>query len=352
MIFNFPTTPTLNQEYIGPNGVVYTYDGDKWNGTAQLVTVVGDSGSGGSSVQSTEIEPSSPSTGDMWFKPSTKTLSIWDGSAWQYFNTTQSIVYPSENGEVSYTQPGTYSWVCPAGVNYVHAVCVGGGGGGGYYIYGGSGGGAGGLAWANDIPVVPGTSYTVAVGAGTTVAGSVRLTAGNSYFKNTSTVIAYGGTSGVYNSNAIAGSGGGFYPYGGTGGNGGNDTNNSPGGGGGAGGYSGNGGAGGAGNFAGSNGTGGAGGGGGGGSGANRGAGGGGVGILGQGTSGSGGSITVGGTAGSGGSSGVGTAAGIYGGGGGGADSSGYSAGNGGDGAVRIIWGPNRAFPSTNTGVL
>jgi hypothetical protein len=29
-----------------------------------------------------------------------------------------------------------------------------------------------------------------------------------------------------------------------------------------------------------------------------------------------------------------------------------YKGGNGGGGAVRIIWGDNRAFPSTNTGNL
>jgi hypothetical protein len=38
----------------------------------------------------------------------------------------------------------------------------------------------------------------------------------------------------------------------------------------------------------------------------------------------------------------------LFGGGGG----SGYSGGQGASGAVRIIWGPNRSFPSTNTGNL
>ena len=40
---------------------------------------------------------------------------------------------------------------------------------------------------------------------------------------------------------------------------------------------------------------------------------------------------------------------GIYGGGAGGAGSAYYGGGNGGGGAVRIIWGPNRAYPNTNT---
>jgi hypothetical protein len=39
---------------------------------------------------------------------------------------------------------------------------------------------------------------------------------------------------------------------------------------------------------------------------------------------------------------------GDYGGGGGGADNSSNEHGSGGQGAVRIIWGEGRAFPSTN----
>jgi hypothetical protein len=66
--------------------------------------------------------------------------------------------------------------------------------------------------------------------------------------------------------------------------------------------------------------------------------GGGGVGILGQGANGS-----ANGGGGSGGSNG-GSIGGAYGGGGG------TDGNNGGTGAVRIIWGAGRSFPSTNTG--
>jgi hypothetical protein len=116
------------------------------------------------------------------------------------------------------------------------------------------------------------------------------------------------------------------------------------GGGGGAGGYDGNGGSqtgGCGGNGAGSN---------------YRGGGGGGVGIYGEGASGANvGSYAGGGYGGSGGTRG-GThdcssyecgLGGLYGGGGGGHDS--YSAGYGTQGAVRIIWGSTRAFPTTQT---
>lgn len=230
-------------------------------------------------------------------------------------------------------------------------VCIGGGARGG-----------GGLGWKNNIPVTPGASVTVVVGVGGDSNGSA---AGDSYFQ--SPAIVKGGAA---NQNA-----GGTY-VGDGGGNGGTATtgaNAESWGGGGAGGYSGNGGNGG---FFGSP-AGGDGSGGGGGGGAeglpningNRagGSGGGGTGILGQGASGNGGlgvtqTYTSPGGGGSGGNAGeaggyvdaypggVGGNGGSYGGGGGYGVIDGIR--NGAAGAVRIIWGAQRAFPSTNTGNL
>ena len=77
-------------------------------------------------------------------------------------------------GQQAYTTPGTYSWTAPATVTSVCVVCVGGGGFGWVRSDGGGGGGGGGgLGWKNNIPVVPGTSYTVVVGAGGTSAASL-----------------------------------------------------------------------------------------------------------------------------------------------------------------------------------
>jgi len=68
-------------------------------------------------------------------------------------------------GQESFTTPGTYSWTAPAGVYSVSVVCVGAGGtyspGGGL---GATGGGGGALAYANNIAVTPGNTYTVVVG--------------------------------------------------------------------------------------------------------------------------------------------------------------------------------------------
>jgi hypothetical protein len=256
-------------------------------------------------------------------------------------------------GQQAYTTAGTYSWVAPAGVTSVSVVAVGPGGSPRSYSGQVLGCGGGGLGYKNNIAVTPGNSYTVVVGS--VRAGPTWWNGTPSYFINTSTVAGYGGYgySGNNLDGTYVGDGGGYGGFR-------NDvTPYSSSGGGGAGGYSGNGGNGGQGNNPGDAGSG---GGGGGGSGGYTyptnccgcyitppGGTGGGVGILGQGSSGAGGTSGGNGGAGSGGSGQT------Y--GGGGRPQGRYSCGsptggaiNGGPGAVRIIWGEGRAFPSTNTG--
>ncbi len=207
-------------------------------------------------------------------------------------------------GQQAYTTPGTYSWVAPAGVTSVSVVAVGAGGAGrggtvSGAMFAGSGGGSG-LGWKNNITVVPGQSYTVVVGAGPAGTTGVQGThGGDSYFINLSTVAGLGGKS-APNTFGVSGLGGSFAgDGGGGGGSAGSNNRNAAMGGGGAGGYSGNG--------------------------------------------GTGGNSNGSGTAGLAGNGG--------GGGGGGGSGTGQSvtAGNGAGGAVRIIWGPGRSFPATNT---
>lgn len=275
--------------------------------------------------------------------------------------------------QAEFLTPGTYTWVAPAGVFSVSAVCVGGGAGGGN-AWSNAAGSGGGLGWKNNISVSPGSSYTVVVGAAGLRSG---ITAGgNSYFIALDTVAGYGGgnassaqdTNGP-NKNAYGG--GWFGDGGGAGGYASNWT-----GGGGAGGYSGDGGdpssdvfgGGGAGGSAYSStyGTG----------------SGGGTGIYGQGASGlpsrsRDGTLWPGSAVAGFGGSGGSTATGINGvttgtggrqgqtasygqpysnaitggfpGGGGGGPGTSFGGGDGGGGAVRLIWGEGRAFPSTGT---
>ena len=288
------------------------------------------------------------------------------------------VVAAAAPGQQVYTTPGTYSWTAPALVTSVCVVCVGGGGTGddGNSGDGGGGGGGGGaLAYANDIPVTPGQSYTVVVGAGGTNGNGKNTRAqdgGNSTFTVGSFVMTAGGGQGggPYFSNP--GSNGGTFSFantpggvttGGGNGGGGGAPYDGGGGGGGGGGYTGAGG-GGAGSIGGYSFTStvttatGAGGGGGASSGSSAGVGGGGSGGSGQPNvtgGGGGGSAIFGATAATNGGNGnggtfpssQGGAGGFPGGGGGGSwDNNTGLAAAGGNGAVRIIWGTGRSFPS------
>ena len=262
------------------------------------------------------------------------------------------------SGQQAYTTPGTYNWTAPANVYDVAVVAVGGGGGGDGDDH--KGGGGGGLGWKNGISVMPNQSYTVVVGAAGEGNNSGGTDGGDSYFIDTTTVKGGGGKRGTGN----GGDGGDFVGDGG--GNGG--AARTFGGGGGAGGYSGDGNSetGGAAGWGSANGL------------VGGGAGGGGVGILGEGASGSNspinntyGGTMLGGGGGSGGNNGTngttplndgtyyydavtGGPGGDYGGGAGGVGTGPQNTptnlgGAGGKGAVRIIWGNGRAFPSTLT---
>ena len=270
---------------------------------------------------------------------------------------------PAAAGEHQFTTTGNHTFTVPANVTQVSAVCVGGGGGSSYCqgnsSESGAGGGGGGLSTAT-FSVTPGENLTIYVGSGGQNGNSGYPNGGlglSSSVKRGSTalVIAYGGGEGLYKSTGgsggLGGSGYGFSTGGAQGGDGGAAQNNGGGGGGGgAAGYSGRGGGAGTGNSGtGTSVTGGGGGGGGGQStagGQNNG--GGGVGIFGEGSSGSGGAVDSPGGGGSGGTSNSSGAGGTFGGGGGGKedDTQGFGA-SGGDGAVRIVWGSGRSFPST-----
>lgn len=264
-------------------------------------------------------------------------------------------------GQVVFTGSQTY-WVVPANVRSVCILCVGGGA----------------LPYLGDPYSDGGDSYVTRGYAGPTLC---HAGGGKCYYQTTGTM--NNGPGGL----VIVGTGG-------SGGQGGYHS----GGGGGAGGYSGAGGNGGDSSYSGAPGMAGLGGGAGGGGAGVSGygsSGGGGVGLLGQGSSGlggTGGSSSLGGSGGSGGSGGNnvtqnnGRGGGNYGGGGAGGSNS-YSSGGGGalayvnnipvtpgewlyvypgragewgypqtafagSGAVRIIWGSGRSYPSTNTGDL
>ena len=208
--------------------------------------------------------PTNPQVGMIRINETLLAIEVYDGEAWIPIASPQGSGAGSgtttDVGQEQWTSAGTFSWTCPDNVYDVCVVCVGGGGGSTRDEQG-AGGGAG-LGWANGIPVTPGESYTVVVGAKGTPAspGNYAGNGGTSYFIDTNTVYGGGGggtgrdRNGSANRPGYGGQGGtwggsgGSAQGGGNGGNGGdgnrsglNDTGSSCGGGGAAG-YSGNGG--------------------------------------------------------------------------------------------------------------
>ncbi len=116
-------------------------------------------------------------------------------------------------GSDVFTTPGTFNWVCPAGVTSISIECWGAGGGGGgddeYFGNGAGGGGGGAYAKINSFAVTPGNSYTYTVGTqgaggnGSNNGGN----GGNSSFNNT-TCVAQGGRGGTGGNGGAGGAGG------------------------------------------------------------------------------------------------------------------------------------------------
>lgn len=138
---------------------------------------------------------------------------------------------------ISQTFNSTSTFTAPIGVTSVTVETFGGGGKGGSRVSGGNGayGGGGGGAYAKSvITVVPGTTYTVTVGTGSNSSASPG---GDSWFINSSTILAKGGSS-VGNDSSTGATGGlasasiGTFKY--NGGNGANGVAGSYGGGGGS----------------------------------------------------------------------------------------------------------------------
>jgi len=130
----------------------------------------------------------------------------------------------------------TQTFTAPAGVTSITVAAWGGGGRGGSSTGGNTsetGGGGGGAYSLKVTTVVPGTTYNVFVGAGSTSTSA----GGDSYFINTSTILAKGGNSGANNTTTGAtggalASGVGDFRY--SGGNGANGSDGNYGGGGGS----------------------------------------------------------------------------------------------------------------------
>jgi hypothetical protein len=117
-------------------------------------------------------------TGMIRFNNVSKFFEGYDGTNWVIINAT------STSTPVYYTStPGPGVWPVPTGTTLVNALIVAGGGGGGICM--GGGGGGGGVRFVTNIPVTPGGSVPVGVGAGGaggTGRGGTGSRGGNSNF--------------------------------------------------------------------------------------------------------------------------------------------------------------------------
>lgn len=113
----------------------------------------------------------------------------------------------------SYTNAGTYTWTCPAGITKARVTVAGGGGGGlatkWAYIgtftqYKGAIGGTGGMI-TTTVDVIPNHTYTVVVGA-----GGKSYVSTNSNDQNNDRYAGTGGAS-SFNSTSVKGGTGGYY---------------------------------------------------------------------------------------------------------------------------------------------
>jgi len=107
----------------------------------------------------------------------------------------------------SFSESGT--WQCPVGVTQIKVECWGAGGAGGQgrttTTVAGGGGGGGGAYASVTLTVTPGSFYTYTVGTG---GATITANGGDSFFANTSTVLAKGGLGGGAATSGVGGAGG------------------------------------------------------------------------------------------------------------------------------------------------
>ena len=104
--------------------------------------------------------------------PAVNQGSTWSNVTAGYTNVNgQWLQFYPNQGQVSFTTPGTYTFAVPPGIHSITVDMIGGGGGGGGGEEvggggGGGGGGSGGYVFGQTLTVVPGETLTIKVGEG------------------------------------------------------------------------------------------------------------------------------------------------------------------------------------------
>ena len=124
---------------------------------------------------STTANRTTPATGMIRYNSDKRVFEGYNGTAWVVIT---SLGSQSQSTDVTVftSTPAPGTWPIPTNCNYVNALIVAGGGGGGLCM--GGGGGGGGVRYITNIPVTPGGTVTVTVGAGGAGANSGRSNPG------------------------------------------------------------------------------------------------------------------------------------------------------------------------------
>lgn len=112
-----------------------------------------------------------------------------------------AVSAPVKGSHIYYT-PGTYTWVCPAGITSVSAVAVGGGGGGGAASTGSFPGGNSTFTFNSGVTYGGGGGYNVQnnTGSGIPIGPTPSGIATNSYWAGDTTIGLEGGRSSIHGS--------------------------------------------------------------------------------------------------------------------------------------------------------
>ncbi|MBI3174655.1 MAG: right-handed parallel beta-helix repeat-containing protein, partial [Chloroflexi bacterium] len=197
-LFVSPVTPVLRTSGLA-------YEGSTTTGDYHLTA-------GSPAIDSANSDAPNEATTDIEGSPRTDDPATADtGAGSRTFDDRGAYEFQASAQEtITYSTAGTFTWTAPAGVTSVKVEVWGAGGAGANRSSTsgtGSGGGGGGGAYAikNTLTVVPGTGYTVTVGAGGT--SSPQVNGGDSWFSSAATVMAKGGASVAANSSTGASGG-------------------------------------------------------------------------------------------------------------------------------------------------
>jgi hypothetical protein len=202
-----PTIGTLSNAGATSLSITFTAPSDVGGGAITgYIAVAIDSSSGATLTgtgASSPVTISGLTTGNTYTAKVAATNAFGSGPLSAASNSAVPALIPFSQ---SYTTPGSYTFIAPAGYSQLNVIAIGAGGAGGMGGGGTAGGGGGGYAQSLNLSVTPGSSYAVVVGTGGNEGPStwfVSTSGGASSFN--ASIIGNGGTGAGNNGTRMAG---------------------------------------------------------------------------------------------------------------------------------------------------